>query len=53
MLAQMAFQHFGHQAIDRTAYRSNLLQYRHALLPFLQRPLDGGRLALDTPYSGQ
>lgn len=46
-LAQVAFQDFGHQSVDRTAHRRELLQDRRAVGTLLQRALQRIQLAAD------
>ena len=48
MFPDMTFQHFGHQAIDGTAHRGDLVQERSAIDALLQSVFDGVSLALDT-----
>ncbi|MNT95425.1 hypothetical protein D3C72_2373030 [compost metagenome] len=49
----MGFHHFGHQPVDRTADRRDLLQHRRALGPAFQRPVQRIALAADAAHAGQ
>lgn len=52
-LAQVAFQHFRHQSVDRAAYGSELLQYRGAIRALFQRTLERVELATDAAHAGE
>jgi hypothetical protein len=52
VLAQVAFQHFSHQAVYCTANRCNLLQYAGALGFAFERLLQRRGLTLDAANSG-
>jgi hypothetical protein len=45
----MSLEHFGHEPVDGTAASSNGLQYFGALFAAIQRFLNRGDLALDSP----
>ena len=52
-LADMGFQYFRHQAIDRTADGGDLLQHSTAVHAGLERTFKRIRLALDAAHPGQ
>ncbi len=52
MFTQMTFEHFGHQAIDSTAYGRYLLQYGCAILALIQGFFNGFCLPLNASNPG-
>ena len=44
---RMAFEKFGHQAVDRTSCRTDDLQHLRAIAPLIQNPLKGLKLPPD------
>ena len=53
MLANMAFDHFGDEAVERAAASGRLLEHRGAPGVLLERPFDRFELAADAPDTVQ
>lgn len=53
LFAQMRLHHFGHQPVDGTTDRGDLLQYRPALGPGFQRAVECIALAADPTDPGE